>query len=82
MTDIKSHKYTNGSVGYFHKDTNIIHREDGPAIEYADGSKGWFISLRVMEKKSKEELLEWLLCHGDKFPKIEREKIKMLIREK
>ena len=24
--------------------TGLVHREDGPAIEYADGAKAWYIN--------------------------------------
>jgi hypothetical protein len=28
---------------YYKKGTEILHREDGPAVEWADGSKFWYI---------------------------------------
>ena len=31
-----------GTKYYYIKGTNILHREDGPALEYADGSKIWY----------------------------------------
>ena len=34
-----------GNTFYFKdKEMNIFHREDGPAIEYADGYKGWYLN--------------------------------------
>jgi hypothetical protein len=33
------------------------HREDGPAIEYADGDKYWYINGKYF---SKDEWLQWL----------------------
>ena len=32
-----------GNKCYFKKGTKILHREDGPAIEYSSGSKSWYI---------------------------------------
>ena len=38
-------KYSNGSKHYYKdKAMTILHRVDGPAIEYADGDKSWFIN--------------------------------------
>lgn len=34
--------YTDGSKIWFMK--NLIHREDGPAVEYTDGQKEWWIN--------------------------------------
>ena len=33
-----------GTKCYFKKGTNILHREDGPAIQNIDGYKAWFIN--------------------------------------
>ena len=34
-----------GSKFYFSdREMNILHRDDGPAIEYADGSREWFLN--------------------------------------
>jgi len=39
---------TNGSKLYYKdREMEIFHREDGPAIEYAHGSKFWFINGRL-----------------------------------
>jgi len=38
-----------GSVCYYKDDK--LHREDGPAVEYADGAKAWYLnSIRYSEK--------------------------------
>jgi len=31
-------------VAFFIKGTKILHREDGPAIEWSDGAKEWFLN--------------------------------------
>jgi hypothetical protein len=33
-----------GKFYYRNKKMNILHREDGPAVEFADGSKAWYIN--------------------------------------
>ncbi len=34
-----------GNIYYYKdKDRTILHREDGPAVEYEDGSKAWFVN--------------------------------------
>ena len=33
---------TTNAVCWFKEGTNILHREDGPAIEYANGIKNWY----------------------------------------
>ena len=35
--------YTNGSIKWKHPETKKLHRKDGPAVEYADGDKEWYI---------------------------------------
>ena len=35
--------YKDGTKLYYKdKEKTMLHREDGPAVEYADGSKGWY----------------------------------------
>lgn len=29
---------------YLDRHLTILHREDGPAVEYADGTKGWILN--------------------------------------
>ncbi len=37
-------EYIDGGTTYWYKEgTNIFHRENGPAVEYADGSKMWYV---------------------------------------
>ena len=38
--------YNNGEYKMYYKDPNlrIVHRVDGPAIEYADGSEAWYLN--------------------------------------
>ena len=38
--------YYNGEYKMYYKDPNlrIVHRVDGPAIEYADGSEAWYLN--------------------------------------
>jgi hypothetical protein len=36
-------------------DDGFIHREDGPAIEYDDGVKYWFLNDRCLEDISSQE---------------------------
>jgi len=33
---------TKDSTSWYKKGTSILHREDGPAIEYANGDKYWY----------------------------------------
>ena len=34
-----------GNVFYYlHEECTVLHRVDGPAIEYADGSKSWYLN--------------------------------------
>jgi hypothetical protein len=33
-----------GSISYYIKGTKILHREDGPAIEFEDGLKEWLVN--------------------------------------
>ena len=35
---------------YYYNDLNQFHREDGPAIEYADGTKYWYRNGQLIEK--------------------------------
>ena len=34
-------KYNKGYTGIYQKEVGVLHREDGPAVEYADDSKEW-----------------------------------------
>jgi len=37
-------KKDNGTFYYKDKEMNIRHREDGPAVEWANGSRAWFLN--------------------------------------
>ena len=55
---------SNGTKYYYRdKEKTILHREDGPAIEYADGSKGWYQNNRL--HRIDGPALEWF--DGDVF---------------
>jgi hypothetical protein len=46
---MKTYKVTvneNGTTMWYNED-NKLHREDGPAIEYTDGSKYWYINNKL-----------------------------------
>ena len=45
------------SICYF-KDGNL-HREDGPAIEYADGFKNWFYKGECIESENDFTIQSW-----------------------
>ena len=56
--------YNDGSKHYYKdKEKTILHREDGPAIEYADGSKGWYQNGKL--HRIDGPALEW--SDGDVF---------------
>ena len=42
MTKVRSEINEYGDLFWFKEGTDILHREDGPAVEYADGTKFWF----------------------------------------
>ena len=42
MSNSESEKDSDDSVWWFLKGTDIIHRDDGPAIEWADGATEWY----------------------------------------
>ena len=35
---------SDGTIEWYKEGTTQLHREDGPAIEYADGSKRWYVN--------------------------------------
>ena len=51
-----------GDKRYYNKE-NQLHREDGPAIEWADGSKYWYTNNKLHRKG--EPAIE--LANGEKF---------------
>jgi len=42
MTKVYSKKDKYGNIYWCKEGTNILHREDGPAIEFVDGTKHWY----------------------------------------
>ena len=44
MSEVEKKIDTCGDIYYYKKGTDILHREDGPAVEYADGSKMWYFN--------------------------------------
>jgi len=48
-------KNREGTFYFKNKEMTINHREDGPAVEYADGSKYWWLNgKRVTESEHKK----------------------------
>jgi hypothetical protein len=45
--------YPNGDKVYYHNDD--FHRPDGPAIEFANGDKYWYINGKYVPCKTQEE---------------------------
>ena len=41
--EYKVRVYDNGDI-YWRNQEGQLHREDGPAVEYADGSKEWWVN--------------------------------------
>jgi hypothetical protein len=41
---MKSYPHTVGLVTYYYNEKNELHRDDGPAIEHADGYKEWWLN--------------------------------------
>ena len=42
---------------YFKHDTNKIHRENGPAVTYSQGSQDWYLDGEKLPVKNNEEFL-------------------------
>ena len=57
MNKVKNGRYEDGyNSVYWYRD-NLLHREDGPAIEGSSGEKQWFLN---GVEYSKEEFNQWL----------------------
>jgi hypothetical protein len=65
MIEVEKHVRSDRTV-YCIKGTDILHREDGPAIELADGGMEWYLNgvsynkeewFKVLTKKQKEKAL-------------------------
>ena len=39
----KGHKTSDGTI-YWWDEKHDLHREDGPAVEYSDGSRSWYLN--------------------------------------
>ena len=62
---MKTYKVTvdsEGTIKWYNKD-NQLHREDGPAVEYANGDKFWFIN----GKQHREDGPAIEYANGDKL---------------
>jgi len=61
----------NGNVHYYNN-IELYHRLDGPAIEWCDGGKEWYINGELHKKKGPavctQELKQWWL-YGKLYPK-------------
>jgi len=42
MTKVYSKKDEYGNIRWYKTGTNLLHREDGPALEWNDGTKWWY----------------------------------------
>jgi hypothetical protein len=60
-------KYTvevsHGCTSWYKEDTNILHREDGPAVEYSDGRKYWYLN----GEKHREDGPAIVYSYGHKY---------------
>ena len=58
--NVETNKF--GDKVYYKKWTQFFHREDGPAVEFASGSKVWYIN--GMRHRVGGPAVEW--CNGNK----------------
>jgi len=42
MTKVSSEKDVFGNIRWYKEGTDILHRENGPAVEFANGTKAWY----------------------------------------
>ena len=62
------HKKNTATHYYYNKEMTILHRVDGPAIEYSNGMKAWYyLGIKYTEEDHKREVYQF---------EIEREKQK------
>lgn len=47
MTEYDVREKLNQYIAWYKKGTNILHKEYGPAIEYADGTECWYFDGRI-----------------------------------
>ena len=79
MTEYKVIVNDYSTVTYYKPNTDIIHREDGPAVEYANGNKYWYLNGKyhreygpAVEKSNGDK--EWYLngeLHREGGPAVE-----------
>ncbi len=50
-------KLSDGRGNFFHLKDGVLHREDGPAIEWSNGESSWHLN---GAKYTKEEFNQWL----------------------
>ena len=57
---------TNTAGKYYYKDKakTILHRTDGPAVEYADGDRSWYVNGKLHRLDGPAS--EWANDNGDK----------------
>ena len=49
-------KNKEGTFYFKNKEMNIFHREDGPAVEYTDGSKYWWLDAKLVSEEEHKRL--------------------------
>ena len=49
-----------------------LHREDGPAIEYTDGSKQWYLNEEELTEREFNKQIQQLKLKNFKFDKLKR----------
>ena len=47
MKEYKTITNVNGTKKYFKLNTEILHNENGPAVEYSNGDKTWYINCKL-----------------------------------
>ena len=65
----------NGTIRWYKPDTEELHREDGPAIEYANGSKYWYLNGKLLTEQQWQQATQ--SCAG-KTVEIDGKKYKLV----
>ena len=60
MTIIEAITDEGGTIFYYKYGTCTLHREDGPAIEYANGDKYWYFNGKLVDCAYHEEFEQFL----------------------
>ena len=72
---MKTYKVTVTKFGKHWYINNRLHREDGPAVEYSNGIKYWYLNgVKLTEQQWKEKVSS---CEG-KVVEIDRKKYKLM----